>query len=100
MDRPRRDSPQHNGITLRGLPQPTFATKSANSRSRGDQKPSKPGILFKQGANPRRGVRQPKVKVHPLEGHPQVAEERRRQIRQPKVKAHQGGLARFARVGS
>src|ERR1700730_1526677 len=29
MDRPRRDSPQHNGITLRGLSQPTSATKSA-----------------------------------------------------------------------
>src|SRR6476620_11076086 len=29
MDRPRRDSRQHNGITLRGLSQPTFATKSA-----------------------------------------------------------------------
>jgi len=32
MDRPRRDSPQHNGITLRGLSQPTFATKSARNR--------------------------------------------------------------------
>ena len=31
MDRPRRNSRQHNGITVRGLPQPTFATKSANS---------------------------------------------------------------------
>jgi hypothetical protein len=30
MDRPRRESRQHNGITLRGLSQPTFATKSAN----------------------------------------------------------------------
>jgi hypothetical protein len=29
MDRPRRDSRQHNGITLRGLSQLTFATKSA-----------------------------------------------------------------------
>jgi hypothetical protein len=29
MDRPRRDSRQHNGITLRALSQPTFATKSA-----------------------------------------------------------------------
>jgi hypothetical protein len=29
MDRPRRDSHQRNGITVRGLPQPTFATKSA-----------------------------------------------------------------------
>jgi NitT/TauT family transport system ATP-binding protein len=27
MDRPRRDSRQHNGITLRGLSQLTFATK-------------------------------------------------------------------------
>ena len=26
MDRPRRDSRQHNGITLRRLSQPTFAT--------------------------------------------------------------------------
>jgi hypothetical protein len=33
MDRPRRDSRQHNGITVRGLPQPTFATKSANNGS-------------------------------------------------------------------
>src|SRR5947207_2464038 len=33
MDRPRRESLQHNGITLRGLSQPTFATKSANSGS-------------------------------------------------------------------
>src|SRR5450756_2131554 len=32
MDRPRRDSRQHYGIMLRGLPQPTFATKSALSR--------------------------------------------------------------------
>src|SRR5438105_12987825 len=29
MGRPRRDSRQQNGITLRGLSQPTFATKSA-----------------------------------------------------------------------
>jgi hypothetical protein len=29
MDRPRRESLQHNGITLRGLSQLTFATKSA-----------------------------------------------------------------------
>jgi hypothetical protein len=34
MDRPRRDSRQHNGITVRGLPQPTFATKSAISGRR------------------------------------------------------------------
>jgi hypothetical protein len=33
MDRPRRDSRQHNGITLRGPSQPTFATKSALSRN-------------------------------------------------------------------
>ncbi|WP_247434940.1 hypothetical protein, partial [Bradyrhizobium sp. 44] len=32
MDRPRRDSRQHNGITVRDLSQPTFATKSANRR--------------------------------------------------------------------
>jgi hypothetical protein len=32
MDRPRRDSRQRNGITVRGLPQPTFTTKSAQSR--------------------------------------------------------------------
>src|SRR6202040_515002 len=32
MDRPRRDSRQHNGITLPGLSQPTSATKSANKR--------------------------------------------------------------------
>jgi hypothetical protein len=32
MDRPRRESRQHNGITLRGLSQLTFATKSANYR--------------------------------------------------------------------
>src|SRR5437899_5730689 len=32
MDRPRRESRQHNGITLRGLSQPTFATKSAPLR--------------------------------------------------------------------
>jgi hypothetical protein len=31
MDRPRRDSRQHNGITLRRLSQLTFATKSALS---------------------------------------------------------------------
>ena len=31
MDRPRRDSRHHNGITLRGVSQPTFATKSATS---------------------------------------------------------------------
>jgi len=31
MDRPRRDSRQQNGITVRGLSQPTFATKSALS---------------------------------------------------------------------
>jgi hypothetical protein len=31
MDRPRRDSRQHNGITVRGLSQLTFATKSATS---------------------------------------------------------------------
>src|SRR5258705_8623388 len=37
MDRPRRDSRQHNGITVCGLSQPTFATKSAQSgRSRND----------------------------------------------------------------
>jgi hypothetical protein len=36
MDRPRRDSRQHNGITLAGLSQPTFATKSANNGSRGN----------------------------------------------------------------
>jgi len=35
MDRPRRDSRQHNGITLRGLSQPTSATKSARSWRRG-----------------------------------------------------------------
>ena len=29
MDRPRRDSRQHDGITVRGMSQPTFATKSA-----------------------------------------------------------------------
>src|SRR6478609_8485354 len=29
MDRPRRDSRHHNGITLRGVSQPTFATKLA-----------------------------------------------------------------------
>ena len=29
MDRPRRESRQHNGITVRGLSQLTFATKSA-----------------------------------------------------------------------
>jgi hypothetical protein len=29
MDRPRRDSRQHNGITVRVRSQPTFATKSA-----------------------------------------------------------------------
>ena len=34
MDRTRRDSRQHNGITLRALSQPTFATKSANKRHR------------------------------------------------------------------
>jgi hypothetical protein len=32
MDRPHRDSRQHNGITLVGSPQLTFATKSALSR--------------------------------------------------------------------
>jgi hypothetical protein len=32
MDRPRRESRQHNGITVRGSPQPTFATKSVNLR--------------------------------------------------------------------
>jgi hypothetical protein len=32
MDRPRRDSRQHNGITVRGQSQPTFATKSADFR--------------------------------------------------------------------
>src|SRR6478735_1576382 len=43
MDRPRRESRQHNGITLRGLSQPTFATKSANSRlPRGVGIPSNP----------------------------------------------------------
>jgi hypothetical protein len=31
MDQPRRDSRQHNGITLPGLSQPTFATKSARN---------------------------------------------------------------------
>jgi hypothetical protein len=31
MNRPRRESRQHNGITLRGLSQLTFATKSARS---------------------------------------------------------------------
>jgi len=31
MDRRRRDSRQHNGITLRGVSQPAFATKSAKS---------------------------------------------------------------------
>src|SRR3982074_2348080 len=35
MDRPRRESRQHNGITLRGLSQLTFATKSAMSGSTG-----------------------------------------------------------------
>ena len=29
MDRPHRESRQHNGITVLGLPQPTFTTKSA-----------------------------------------------------------------------
>ncbi len=32
MGRPRRDSRQQNGITVRGLSQPTFATKSAMNR--------------------------------------------------------------------
>src|ERR1700752_4181964 len=32
MDRPRRESRRHNGISLRGLSQPTFATKFANNR--------------------------------------------------------------------
>jgi hypothetical protein len=32
MVRPRRDSRQHNGITIRGLSQLTFATKSAKGR--------------------------------------------------------------------
>ena len=32
MDRPRRESRQHDGITLRDLSQLTFATKSAKSR--------------------------------------------------------------------
>jgi len=40
MDRPRRDSPQHNGITVRGLSQPTSATKSATNRH-GEGKPRK-----------------------------------------------------------
>jgi len=31
MDRPHRESRQRNGITVRHLPQPTFATKSARS---------------------------------------------------------------------
>src|SRR5579859_5143380 len=31
MDRPRRDSRRHNGITVGGLSQPTSATKSALS---------------------------------------------------------------------
>jgi hypothetical protein len=31
MDRPHRESHQHNGITLRRLSQLTFATKSAQS---------------------------------------------------------------------
>jgi hypothetical protein len=34
MDRPRRDSRQHNGITVRGLSQLTSATKSAISGRR------------------------------------------------------------------
>ena len=34
MDRPRRDSRQHNGITVCGLSQPTFATKSAKNGNR------------------------------------------------------------------
>ena len=34
MDRPRRESRQHDGITLRDLSQLTFATKSAPSRRR------------------------------------------------------------------
>jgi hypothetical protein len=31
MNRPRRDSRQCNGITLKAMPQATFATKSARS---------------------------------------------------------------------
>jgi len=31
MNRSRRDSRQHNGITPQGLSQPTFATKSARN---------------------------------------------------------------------
>jgi hypothetical protein len=42
MNRPRRDSRQHNGITLRGLSQPTFATKSAQN---GRADPSDEGRL-------------------------------------------------------
>ena len=38
MDRPRRDSRQQNGITVRRLSQLTFATKSAQSR-RADGQP-------------------------------------------------------------
>jgi hypothetical protein len=34
MDRPHRDSRQHNGITVRHTSQLTFATKSANCGSR------------------------------------------------------------------
>jgi hypothetical protein len=33
MDLPRRDSRQHNGITVRGTSQLTFATKSAKNGS-------------------------------------------------------------------
>jgi len=32
MDRPRSDSRQHNGITVRDLSQQTFTTKSSESR--------------------------------------------------------------------
>src|SRR4030088_3165163 len=55
MDRPRRDSRQHNGITLRGLSQLTFATKSAMSGST--------GTLFDNLVSTRVSARSPKALV-------------------------------------
>src|SRR5665647_2624131 len=42
MDRPRRDSRQHNGITVLGPSQPTFATKSAQFRRTNTPQPTRP----------------------------------------------------------
>jgi hypothetical protein len=51
MDRPHRDSRQHNGITVRPLSQLTFATKSANNGPAETAAACQFGAIFKTPVN-------------------------------------------------